>query len=112
MIRTVRANFGFNGIPKGKVFTYDTEADTSVEKFIRAGMLEDVTEEEKDPSDSARTTIMVPSIETGEEVTDPHGPSEDEPAGGGADSGEADDSGGQGGVSGDGRSGKKVAKGR
>jgi hypothetical protein len=76
MIRTVVTVFPFNGMPKNYRFTYDTEADTGIEKFILGGFLKDVTAE----SEPETVVLQMPSIESDEEIGDIGGPSADQPS--------------------------------
>jgi len=77
MIRMVMTVFPFNGMPKGLRFTYDTDADTGIEKFVRAGLLKDITEQEHRPDP---TILHLPSIDSDEEIGDIGGPSADQPS--------------------------------
>lgn len=105
MIRTVRTRFGFNGLPKGYVFTYDPETDTKIVRLIEVGILQDVTPE------TPKTIIFeMPSIESDMEFGVIGGEGEDQSSGGPGEGSGADDAGSPQGLQGDEGTLPKVAK--
>jgi hypothetical protein len=109
MIRMVMTVFPFNGMPKGLRFTYDTDADTGIEKFVRSGLLKDITEQEHRPDP---TILHMPSIESDEEIGDVGGPSADQSSQGRNRRQRAVQAAGAGDVPGDQGDGTEVAEGR
>jgi len=108
-MRTVKTNFAFNGMPKGLVFTYDTEADTGVEKLVVAGMLSDVTAIDVGPE---TIVLEMPGMDSTERMGEINGEGEDQSPDGGGDDLPAGDTSGDEDVQGNKGTRAKVAKGR
>lgn len=108
-MRTVITRFPFNGLPKGKVFSYDPETDTHIVNLIAGGYLSDITVDEPD---AVTRVIEMPSIESNEEFGVIGGEGQDQPSDSGGSGPSAVHAAGQEDVQGDEGTGPKVAKGR
>lgn len=113
-IRTVVTLFPFNGLPKGHIFSYDTETDHRIVALLRGGLLSDITPEEPAVVDATPPTQMIfpVGIESLEEMGEIGGPDQVEPSDHRGDDGEADDAAGQDRVQGNKSTRSGVAKGR
>lgn len=108
MIRTVKTNLAFNGMPRGYRFTYDPDVDQGIEGLLKSGLLTDITEQ----PGPERIVFEMPSIETGEKIGEIDGKGENQSPGGAVDDRSAIDASGDEDVQGNKGTRAKVAKGR